>query len=98
MEALKTNQPSSTPDQISEMDRRLEATKEILVGNQLERLDRKYKGLNQRMESTSAHLISLVDDLCKETVKLKNSKTSLYNKSAKNVSRKTTTFAKTCTS
>lgn len=71
MEALKTHQPSSTPDQISEMDRRLEAIKEILVGNQIERLDRKYKGLNQRMESTSAHLISLVDDLSKEMVKLK---------------------------
>ena len=71
MEALQTHQPSSTPDQISEMDRRLEAIKEILVGNQLERLDRKYKGLNQRMESTSAHLISLVDDLSKEMVKLK---------------------------
>lgn len=72
MEALqKTITPTNAPEQVSEMDRRLEAIKEILVGNQIDRIDRKYKGLNQRMESTSSHLIGLVDDLSKELVKLK---------------------------
>lgn len=65
------NDASSRDQKVQEMDKRLEAIKEILVGNQFERMDSKFKHLNQRMESTSTHLINLVEDLSKQLVHLK---------------------------
>ncbi|WP_421753257.1 hypothetical protein [Croceimicrobium sp.] len=59
------------PAQLSQEEQRLKAIKKILVGNQIERLENRFRGLSRRVESTNGHLVATVDDLNNELQKLK---------------------------
>ncbi|QNR23875.1 coiled-coil domain-containing protein [Croceimicrobium hydrocarbonivorans] len=59
------------PVQLSQEEQRLKAIKKILVGNQIERLENRFRGLSRRVESTNGHLVATVDDLNNELQKLK---------------------------
>ena len=52
-------------------DRRLNAIKKILVGNQIERIENRFRGLSRRVESTNSHLVSIVEELNQEMANLK---------------------------
>lgn len=51
------------PVELSQEEQRLKAIKQILVGNQIERLENRFRGLSRRVESTSGHLVSTVEEL-----------------------------------
>jgi len=57
--------------QLSQEEQRLKAIKKILVGNQIERLENRFRGLSRRVESTNGHLVSTVEDLNQEIKLLK---------------------------
>lgn len=59
------------PAQLSQEEQRLKAIKKILVGNQIERLENRFRGLSRRVESTNGHLVATVEDLNNELQKLK---------------------------
>jgi hypothetical protein len=52
-------------------DKRLNAIKKILVGNQIERIENRFRGLSRRVESTNSHLVSIVEELNQEMANLK---------------------------
>lgn len=51
------------PVELSQEEQRLKAIKQILVGNQIERLENRFRGLSRRVESTNGHLVSTVEEL-----------------------------------
>jgi hypothetical protein len=53
-------------------DKRLNAIKKILVGNQIERIENRFRGLSRRVESTNGHLVSIVEELNQEMAALKS--------------------------
>jgi hypothetical protein len=53
-------------------DKRLNAIKKILVGNQIERIENRFRGLSRRVESTNSHLVSIVEELNQEMANLKS--------------------------
>lgn len=55
----------------SENDQRLAAIKKILVGNQLERMEKRFTNLLRRAEGSNSNIISVVDELSKELRNLK---------------------------
>lgn len=59
------------PLKVSQEEQRLKAIKKILVGNQIERLENRFRGLSRRVESTNGHLVSTVEDLSNEFSRLK---------------------------
>lgn len=59
------------PLKVSQEEQRLKAIKKILVGNQIERLENRFRGLSRRVESTNGHLVSTVEDLSNEFTRLK---------------------------
>ena len=59
------------PSKVSQEEQRLKAIKKILVGNQIERLENRFRGLSRRVESTNGHLVSTVEDLSNEFTRLK---------------------------
>ena len=64
----------STPDIVqneSADDKRLNAIKKILVGNQIERIENRFRGLSRRVESSNSHLVSIVEELYQEMASLK---------------------------
>jgi len=64
----------STPDIMqneSADDKRLNAIKKILVGNQIERIENRFRGLSRRVESSNSHLVSIVEELNQEMASLK---------------------------
>jgi hypothetical protein len=52
-------------------DKRLNAIKKILVGNQIVRIENRFRGLSRRVESTNSHLVSIVEELNQEMANLK---------------------------
>jgi len=60
------------PAQLTQEEQRLKAIKQILVGNQIERLENRFRGLSRRVESTNGHLLSTVQDLSNEFNRLKS--------------------------
>lgn len=58
--------------EIEALDERLDAIKDILIGDTFKRLEKQIKGLDNMMESGNTHLISLVDEISKEVVELKS--------------------------
>lgn len=52
-------------------EQRLQAIKRILVGNQIERIENRFKGLSRRVETNSTHLTSAVEGLKAELKALK---------------------------
>ncbi len=56
-------------------DKRLHAIKKILVGNQIERIENRFRGLSRRVESSNSHLVSIIEELNQEmaSLKLRNS-------------------------
>ena len=52
-------------------DKRLNAIKKILVGNQIERIENRFRGLSRRVESSNSHLVSIIEELNQEMASLK---------------------------
>ncbi len=76
----------STPDIVqneSADDKRLNAIKKILVGNQIERIENRFRGLSRRVESSNSHLVSIIEELNQEmaSLKLRNNGSGLTNSS-----------------
>lgn len=59
------------PAQLSQEEQRLKAIKKILVGNQIDRLENRFRGLSRRVETTNGHLVSTVEDLSEEFTRLR---------------------------
>lgn len=59
------------PAQLSQEEQRLKAIKKILVGNQIERLENRFRGLSRRVETSNGQLVSTVEDLSEEFTRLK---------------------------
>lgn len=57
-------------------EKRLNAIKKILVGNQIERIENRFRGLSRRVESTNSHLVSIIEELNQEMAALKMSSNS----------------------
>lgn len=53
------------------LDERLEAIKNILIGDQFEKIDTKFGTLNKRIEGTNSRLVSIVEEVSQEMVHLK---------------------------
>lgn len=68
---FKLDIETKDPAQLSQEEQRLKAIKQILVGNQIERLENRFRGLSRRVESTNGHLVSTVDDLNQQISLLK---------------------------
>ncbi len=66
---LDVNQKDAV--EVSQEEQRLKAIKKILVGNQIERLENRFRGLSRRVESTNGHLVSTVEELSSEFQRLK---------------------------
>tara|TARA_R110002050_G_scaffold50423_6_gene116509 strand:- start:2652 stop:3803 length:1152 start_codon:yes stop_codon:yes gene_type:complete len=76
----------STPDILqneSADDKRLNAIKKILVGNQIERIENRFRGLSRRVESSNSHLVSIIEELNQEmaSLKLRNNGSAPVNSS-----------------
>jgi hypothetical protein len=76
----------STPDIVqneSADDKRLNAIKKILVGNQIERIENRFRGLSRRVESSNSHLVSIIEELNQEmsSLKLRNNSSAPTNSS-----------------
>jgi hypothetical protein len=65
-------------------DKRLNAIKKILVGNQIERIENRFRGLSRRVESTNGHLVSIVEELNQEMAALKLSSSNGNDKGSGN--------------
>lgn len=63
---------SVKPREVEALDERLEAIKDILIGDTFQRLEKQMKGLNHMMDTGNSHLVTLVDDLSREVVELKS--------------------------
>ena len=65
---MKQSGPTTTEMNISEIDfdKKLDAIREIIVGNNFERINSKFKSLNQRVESGNGHLAKLLEELSLE--------------------------------
>tara|TARA_R110002050_G_scaffold180202_3_gene313824 strand:+ start:18703 stop:19854 length:1152 start_codon:yes stop_codon:yes gene_type:complete len=64
-------------------DKRLNAIKKILVGNQIERIENRFRGLSRRVESSNSHLVSIIEELNQEmaSIKLRNNSSAPTNSS-----------------
>ena len=64
-------------------DKRLNAIKKILVGNQIERIENRFRGLSRRVESSNSHLVSIIEELNQEmsSLKLRNNSSAPTNSS-----------------
>ena len=68
---FKLNISPKDPAQLSQEEQRLKAIKKILVGNQIERLENRFRGLSRRVDSTNGQLVSTVEELSEDFTRLK---------------------------
>ena len=62
----------SAPEKLDEFDQRLEAIKDILLGDTFKKLEKQIKGINHMVDTGNSHLLTIVDELSKEVVELKS--------------------------
>lgn len=68
---IKLDIEHKDPAVLSQEEQRLKAIKQILVGNQIDRLENRFRGLSRRVESTNGHLVSTVEELNQQIALIK---------------------------
>jgi len=68
---MSKSKNTALPKAGNPLDDRLEAIKQILIGNQFEKIDDKMNTLTKRIEGTNSRLVSIVDEVTQEMINLK---------------------------